>query len=360
MDEFKVGFGNEAINEVRALDLWKSMGIDADDNECYWNPKHKVNKSKDMFNKLYDSHYIKKDTSFTSTSGGTYTNYGLLPVMPDLSIIDTVVPLTPLVGLLPRRAVTGRAYVYNKQTAKPLANFEAEESAAESVKDTYTATALIMKVLRTYGKVTGLATRAASGYINLQSESIRSRLLAMNQALENEIINGSTSTNAYGFDGLITSITTHATDLGGVNVELQDIRDLYAAIQNQISGTTRMTPGFPTIAVTDASTMANLKGKLLDYQRFIDKPTSADMLFGILDSFKFDQLTFIYDQFMPATSGSRRIILIDPVYVFLAVLQEITYEELAKDGDWNKYMLKWYGSLAITYEASCGQLYGIL
>jgi hypothetical protein len=280
--------------------------------------------------------------------------------MPDMSIVDTVVPDTPLVGLLPRRAVTGRAYVYNKVTVRPLANFEGEESSAESQKDTYTATAVVMKFLRAYGKITGVAQRAASGYINLQSESIRSRLLAMNQALENEIINGDTGTNAYGFNGLLASITTHSTSLGGVDVELQDIRDMLASIREQISSSVRYTPGNPTMALTDPTTMNKVKGKLLDYQRFVDGVTNNEMPFGIPGAFKFDRVTFIEDQFMPVTAGSRRIVFIDPVFVFLGVLQEITYEELAKDGDWNKYMLKWYGSLVISYEAACGQLTSIL
>jgi hypothetical protein len=337
------------IDFQEANDIQKALGLE--DGECYWNPMQQVNKSKEMLTKLHDSHYIKKDTSFTSTSGGTYTNYGLLPVMPDMSIVDRMVYLTPLVGLLPRRAVVGRAYVYNAVTARPLANFEAEESSAESQKDTYTATAVIMKFLRAYGKITGVAQRAASGYINLQSESLRSRLLAMNQALENEIINGNTGTNAYGFNGLTASITTHSTSLSGADVELQDVRDMLAAIYSNAG-----TPGFPTLAVTDPVTLGKIKGKLMDYQRNVDKPTEAEIPFGIPSTFKFDAVTFMWDQFMPTTAGSRRVVFIDPVYVFLAVLQEITYEELAKDGDWNKYMLKWYGSLVITYEASCGQL----
>ena len=83
------------------------------------------------------------------------------------------------------------------------------------------------------------------------------------------------------------------------------------------------------------------------------------MPFGIPGAFLLDGVLFIRDQFMPTTSGSRRILFVDPRYVYLVVLQDVTFEELAKVNDSNKFMLKWYGTIVFSYVASCGQLTSI-
>ena len=344
--------GNNEMNVVGALQIQRDLGLS--DNEVYYNPAAKINKSKELVANMIEKGYIRKDTSMTATSGGTYTSYGLLPLFPDATIVDEQAYETPLVALLPRRACAGPTYVYNSQTALASAVFQKEESGAESVADTYTTSTFSIKILRTYGKVTGFSQRAASatGYINLQSEVLRSRIKAMNQKLENEIINGYTTTDANGFNGLVQSITTHSTAVSG-SVELEDIRTMLAGIYHN-SGT----PGYPKYAITDGYTLNYLKGLVMDYMKWLG-PVGDLLPIGIPGSFEFDGVVFMKDQYMTTTSGSRRIIFVDPRFVFLAVLQEMTYEELAKDGDWSKFMLKWYGTLAVVYEEACGQLTSI-
>ena len=43
----------------------------------------------------------------------------------------------------------------------------------------------------------------------------------------------------------------------------------------------------------------------------------------------------------------------------MAVLQDVTFEELAKGNDSNKYMLKEYIVLAVTFEAAMSQMTNI-
>jgi hypothetical protein len=83
------------------------------------------------------------------------------------------------------------------------------------------------------------------------------------------------------------------------------------------------------------------------------------MGFGIPGAFEFDKLMFIDDKFMPQTAGSRRILFLDPRYIFMAVLQDLTYEEKASENDTYVYMLKEYLTLVVTHQAACTQLYGI-
>ena len=96
----------------------------------------------------------------------------------------------------------------------------------------------------------------------------------------------------------------------------------------------------------------------MDYQRHV-APVPADFNFGIPDAFMFDGVMFIKDRYMPITAAARRIIFLDTRYVFLAVLQDYTFEELAKTNDSQKYMIKWYGTLVLTFEATSVMRYGL-
>ena len=112
--------------------------------------------------------------------------------------------------------------------------------------------------------------------------------------------------------------------------------------------------------VTDATTHNWMKGLLLDIQRNVERVDAGMLGFGIPDAFMFDGVVFIRDKFMPTTSGSKRMLFIDMRYWFLAVLQDLTYEEKASENDTFVYMLKTYQTPVLTHEAACTQIYGIL
>ena len=113
------------------------------------------------------------------------------------------------------------------------------------------------------------------------------------------------------------------------------------------------------MAVTDATTHNYVKGLLLDIQRQVTNPSEAVLGFGIPDAFEFDGVMFIRDRFMPTGASSKRILFLDTRYTFMAVLQDLTYEEKASENDSSVYMLKLYEAFVLTHEAACTQIYGI-
>ena len=113
--------------------------------------------------------------------------------------------------------------------------------------------------------------------------------------------------------------------------------------------------GRTDLAVTDAFTLNKIKGLLMDYQRSMPMAGS----YGIPESFMFDSTNVIKSQYMPTTSGSRMILFLDTRYIFLPVLQDVTYTELGLTNDSKKYYLKWYGALVLQFEGSSGQIYGV-
>jgi hypothetical protein len=291
----------------------------------------------------------------SSTTGGTYTNYGLFPAFPLAEVVDRTVRETPLVRLLRRVANRGPTHVYNILTAKQLGNFTTEDAAISDFSHTRTLATASMKILVAEGRVTDFAQAASSSYNPMQNElAVANDALA--QALENEIINGDTSVDALGFNGLLASITTNAANNSNTNVTLAQMRTDMG--NSFITGTSGVGTGLIDLVVTDVFTHNYIKGLLMDFQRNIEKP-AANMDFGIPDAFMFDGALVIRDRFMPSTAASRQLVYLDTRYVYLAVLRDVTYDEMAKTNLSKKFVLSWFGSLIVSFEAACARRYGL-
>jgi hypothetical protein len=71
------------------------------------------------------------------------------------------------------------------------------------------------------------------------------------------------------------------------------------------------------------------------------------------------RIPMVASQFMPSTTGSRRLLVLSTDYVERRVLQDVTFEKLAKTEDAEKFMLKTYTTLINKFPEGMGQLYGI-
>lgn len=317
------------------------------DEQTYYDPLNGIDLKESMAKSFREE--VSKAPSFDITSGGTYTGYGLMPPFLDPSIVDRTVRMTPLVAMLPRKAIRGRSYVYNVLTAKAGAQFLPDNSVLTNQVDTRTTATVNMKYLYAVGELTGPAMRSAEGFLNLMAEDIRVKTASMNEKLENEIINGNTAVDANGFTGLIQSLTTNAENNAAAAITLDLMRtDLNTAFEAN---------GMTNLIVTDGYTFNYVKGLLVDFQRVLG--VSPLMQFGIPDAFEFDGVTVIKDRYMPTTATQREMLYLDTRYVFLAVLQDYTFETLGKLSDADRYFIKWYGSLVVTFEAAMVRRYNL-
>lgn len=312
----------------------------------YYNPFNRIDKRMD----------IAKDTiakvSIDSQTGGAGTaGTALVPVYPDPNVVDRTVRETPLRNMTARRAVRGLTYDYIPLTAKGGAFWAGENGGINAVTDTYDRVSVPIKFLYAVGTVSGPAIAGMRGFIDPTQLDLGVKTVSIYEAEEDALINGDASTNVFEPSGLIKTIATNTTDRSGGSPTLALIRAELA--------TTFNANGYPTVAVTDATTHNYVKGLLLDIQRNPTNPSEGMLGFGIPDAFEFDQLMFIKDKFMPTTASSKRILFLDFRYIFFAVLQDLTYEEKPTDADGWKYMLKEYMTPVITHEAACSQMYGI-
>ena len=305
----------------------------------------------DNLQNMAKSFISKGDPSIDTTSGGTYSAYGLQPAFVDPTIVDRTIRETPLVRLLPRRASRSLKYVYNVISAKGGAKWMKDDAALSVQSDTRSTSYVDMKYLYAVGRITNPALAGANAsYINLFAEDVRVKMASMNEALENEIVNGDTTSDANGFNGFIASITTNTTDNSGAEVTLDQIRTDF--------NTSFEANGLIDLVVTDGRTLNYVKGLLQDYLRFYGQiPENMD--FGIPDAFYFDGALFIKDRYMPTTAAARRMLFIDTRYAFLAVLQDLTYQEMGVVDDSRKFFLKWYGGLVINFESAMVMRYGL-
>lgn len=319
------------------------------EEETYYDPIRGVDKRVEIGKKLFEAGAIAKQSIGIGT-GGTYTGFGLMPPFVDPSIVDRTVRETPLVRLLPRKAIRGRSYVYNAMTANAASTWLGDDAPLTDQVDTYATTNVLMRYLYSVGRVTGPALASGEGFINLLAENIRARTKALNEELEDTIVNGSNAVDANEFDGIRVAITTNVPASGGLAITLDNLRtDINTSYQAN---------GIIDLAVTDGNTFNVIKGLLMDFQRNVEKP-GPQMDFGIPDAFMFDGVLFIKDRFMPVAAAGREILYLDTRYLFLATLQDVTFEELAKTNDSQRYMLKWYGALVVTFEAAMVQRTGI-
>lgn len=314
-------------------------------SKAYWDPFAVIDKRQEIADNL------QKASIDTQTGGVGTAGTALVPVYVDSNIVDRTIKETPLRNLLPRRAVKGLTYDYVPLTSKGGAVWAAESAAIADQVDVYDRVSVGIKFLYAKGRVTGPSIAAMRGFVDPSQLDLTVKTTSIMEAEEDMIINGDASTNPEEPSGLIVSLTSNTTNLSGGYPTLAGIRAEFATSYNN--------NGQVSLAVTDASTHNYLKGLLLDIQRQPLNPSMAPMGFGIPDAFEFDGVVFIRDKFMPTGASSKRILFLDTRYIFVAVLQDLTYEEKASENDSYVYMLKEYLALVVTHEAACTQMYGI-
>jgi len=347
-------FGAGPTSSQKAYEAYEKSFADLPHETKYYDPWNGVDMRKDIQVKLLKRIESIRKASIDSQTGGAGTaGYALIPVWVIPGIVDRTRALTPLVELIPRVSNKGLTHDFNVLTAKGGGNWRIEDAALPDDTDTYDRVSVDMKFGYCVGRITG---PAAAGWASWGdrgtafAQDLAVKMRAAKELEEDAIINGDVDTNSEEYDGLIQWISTNTTNLSSTPVTLADIRAEFATTFNAY--------GYPTLCVTDAATHEYIKGLLHAYLRQPAQPTEG-MPFGIPGAFFYGQANFIKSQYMPTTSNSRRILFLDMNYIYMAVLQDWTYEELAKTNDSDKYMMKVYEALVVTYEGACSQIYGI-
>ena len=317
--------------------------------------------AKAYFNKI-KSKLLTKDLTTTTNeyaSGVLYSAIAgnlpvLIPIYVDTDIIDLVRRETPLYELLPKRSIRGKFVDFNQMTARNAAVFLPEGAALAVADDTYARTVIAVKYAYAIGKVTGPANASMRGYIDILREQVQTHTISLVQLLENEIINGSIAVNPNGFDGLLIQIVTNVQALAGAPLTIAVLRTaILQARAGSIVGGLPVGGGNPNLIVTDLVRVDQIKALLQGWLRY-PAPT-VSLAWGI-QTVEFEGIPIIFSKYMTTAANLGNLIVLDTSVTYLAILQDIVLEELAKTDDAMKFMIKWYGCLVVRAETFCAEV----
>lgn len=322
------------------------------------------------FKQVYTDLRKALSTTLSTFSAGTLPV--LIPVYVDPEIVDLTRRATPLVELVPRVTNYGKTADYNQITLIGTAQALIEDASLTEQNDTYVRRSVPVKYLYSIGRVTGPMFAASKqylssgGYVDALSLEVKNKTLALKRLEEAMILLGD-SVNGFtepvnstvipanvGYDGFYNLITNansnnlggnalYGTDLAGASISISAIR---TAIR-----TCRTAGGEPNLMVSDFATYDAIKALIQDQLRYVSTTTIA---WGIT-TVSFEGLPIIASRFLSTTAGTgagvpsnaRSLFFLDTNVIEMRVLQDVSYEELAKTNDSIKFMLKCYETLVV-------------
>jgi len=316
-----------------------------------------------------------------TTAGGAGTaGYALIPIYVDPKIVDQSRKYTPLVEVFPRVTNKGMYADFNVITSKGGAFTRSEDAALTETNTTYDRDSTQIKFLYAVGRVTGPSKAAQPSYIlagmqpgagstgpfgdqgapNAKQQEVLVKARELKELEENLIVNGNATTsgiagnpNGTEFDGFVTlQGTTNKKDLNSSNLALGHIDE---TIQLAFDDS-----GRPNLGVCDSGTYTDLLGLLNQRIGYMQAKESVFWGFTTITLHTMvGSIPVIPSQYLSNTSGSKALYFLDLSVWELRVLQDMTYEELAKTNDSDKFMLKIYETLicrATQFNAFIGEI----
>ena len=361
MDEVEFSKGIKTLKELSSK--FDSSNIIPDQN-LYVDGLNKIDARPEMakaiYNNLVEKHGedLAKAATIAGAASGT-TDKALIPLYVDPRIVDVTRRLTPLIELTPRVSNYGRTAEFDRLTARGVRSFGPETEALTEQDDTYARSSTSIKYCRQVGKVSGPYQAASkfhlkTNYVDALNLEIMNKSRTMRLVEEDTLLNGDsdgsrtayggiTTTSGYEYDGIRNTSNIQTVAGGSATVTIPKIRQAIREARTADDSST-LGQGNPDMIVTDFKTQDDLKGLLQDYQRFVPQSSIA---WGFQTT-TFDGLPVIPSRFMPTTTNSRELLALDSSTWQMRVLQDMTYEELAKTDDSYKFMVKIYEALICT------------
>lgn len=299
--------------------------------------------------------------SMGTTVGGTgLTDKVLIPIAYRNELVDLTKKQTPISFVI--RSVTNQGIVapYKQVTAKPTAFFALENATLNSSDPTFDVLSENIKYMYAKGSVTGPLNAAAPGYNlmgtmppqnsdprgsfgntnagNANQLNILLQARALLELEEETLINGDKSTNAEEFDGIVAIMST--TNTVAKSSTALDLDDFVTAARYAYDDGGYVNFGFcDTVTYQKAIELINAKVSLRDFGETQEYGFTA---VKINTGFSNGAIPLVPSRFLSSTAGSQSAYLLDLSVWEKRVLQDMTYEKLAKTKDSDEFFLKKY------------------
>lgn len=301
------------------------------------------------------------------TGGAGTAGFALVPVYVDPQIVDTSRKYTPLVEMIPRVTNMGLTADYNRVTAKGGAYAAVADAPLPEADDTYERQSVAIKYLYSVGRILGPMQAAMPSYVmagfqptgagmtggtafspvgapSAMQTEVLLKARQMKELEENLIVNGDAATNPEEFSGIVTlQGNTNRVNLDGAALTWDDVE---SAIRNAFDA-----GGRPKMAIASSSAVQDLRSIMINTFNF--RPTDlvggVELPFGVPPQLTIQTMVgaipVFPSMYLSNVSGSKSIYFLDTDFIEMRVLQDMTYEDLAKTNDSGKFMLKIYEAL---------------
>ena len=300
------------------------------------------------------------------TGGAGTAGYALVPVYVDSRIVDLSRKYTPFVEMIPRVTNYGLTADYNVITSKGSAFAGPADAPLAESDDDYDRKSEPIKFLYSVGRVLGPMQSAMPGYSiegidstgsgmgtgspfetrtaqSAHQTNVLLKARALKELEENLMLNGDKTANAHEFDGIVKILDgVNEKDMSGSVFEWTDLEQAAERAMNN--------GGRPKVLIGSLGVIRRIRELAIQYFRVIPGNDESAKL-GIPGSFTIDLMNgpvrVVPSMFLNNTDGNRSLYLLDTDFIEMRVLQDMTYEELAKTNDSKKFMLKVYETLIV-------------
>ena len=355
---------------INTLGLYQSSFYDLPDQTVYKDPVGFKSRAVDLRPQL-KARTLAQLKALNTTSGGVgNAGQALVPVFVDATITDQERRETPMREITPRVTNLGLTADWNERTAKGGATSKPEDGALTDMDDTYDRGSKSIKYYYSIGRTTGpLNASMPAGVFenyttnpipNAQQLELTAKTADLAVREEIDMISGNpggtvaAANTDTGYDA--TSVLNSAMygiksqlsdenqdDQAGAAITLEDVNDLINLCWED--------GGRPNLLLTDGRTTTDLKALMVQQLRI--SPTT-DMSWGFQTvSFEGPRgtLPIVQSQVVRTDAGdgsgtifgSKSICCLDMNQIENRILQDYTYEPLAKTNDSDRFMVKYYG-----------------
>ena len=273
-------------------------------------------------------------------TGVVSTGAVLVPEIIDAGIRMFVETRSPLWNIIRKFEVDGYAYAYREQNGLPVASFGAELGAMIPAQNaTYVERSVPIKSIYIRGELSGQIIEASRTLVNVLEREIENSAMGMVRTLEQKLVAGDATTNPNEFDGLNEWITTTVFNDTVGNGTGTDQELTLAALDVLIDAPPG---GEPTHLIMSKAMRRKLWSLLQPQVRYMDTTTVE----GGFTVPSYGGLPVI-DLFDNGTILATSILAPDMRLVYMPILKNLTYEELAHTRDSIDYFLKMYLTLVV-------------
>lgn len=284
------------------------------------------------------------DISKALTTQAASTGDVLVPEIIQQGIREYFEKRTPIWNQIRKEPTDANAIVYKEQTSVPVASFGAELGALPAAQNsTYVERAVPLKSIYSRGEVSGQLIAASRSYIDVLQREVRNHTIGMINTLETTLVTGDATARPNEFDGIVKWVT-NTVYVDSTGDGLGTASPLVLAHLNELLDAPQYAAA-NFLIMNDAS-KRRLWSVLQNQVRFIGE-TEIDGGFTV-PSYNGLPILIVKPNSNAAGADLDGVILaVNTDMMYIPVLQELTYEELAHTRDSTDFIIKMYLGLIV-------------